>query len=56
MSLLVIILNVDADRTTTDPHEIAEALDLDTSQEITVLPIQGRLTEINFVSAEWETK
>lgn len=53
MSLLTIIINVDADRTTTDPHSVAEALGLDITQEIGYWEVEGQQVEINFVGAEW---
>lgn len=53
MALLKIILNVDADKATTDPDEVAEAFGMDATQDIFGIELGGRLVEVNLVSAEW---
>jgi hypothetical protein len=53
MPLLTIVVNVDADSVLTDPHDVADALGIDSDQEIFGVAVNGRAVEVNFVSAEW---
>lgn len=55
MSLITIVLNVDCDTSLTDPHVVADELGMDSSEEIFGIEINGVFTEVNFVSAEWNS-
>lgn len=52
MPLLTIVVNVDADSSLVDPHDVADALGIDSDAEIFGVDVNGYV-EVNFVSAEW---